>query len=186
MTLDFMRRADIEEDWLVARQFVGQGSHDLSESIASQEQTRQMFLEGKCNVLLATSVADEGLDFPSCNAVILMDGADNDISLTQRLGRVRVDGQTVIFQRRDTEQKHEQLVMKSKREDEALRRLASKSNLPPRYSLPVAVENSAADAPSARDGRVAIPVNLEFRGTVELIQVCPFACIMSAYGEAHR
>ena len=94
-----------------------------------------MFLEGKCNVLLATSVADEGLDFPSCNAVILMDGADNDISLTQRLGRVRVDGQTVIFLRReptsnqewrDSEQNYEQLVMSSKHEVEALRSLARK------------------------------------------------------------
>ena len=37
-----------------------------------------------------------GLDFPACNAVIMMDGADNDIALKQREGRVRADGNVVV------------------------------------------------------------------------------------------
>jgi hypothetical protein len=36
-----------------------------------------------------------GLDFPACNAVIMMDGADS-IALKQREGRVRADGNVVV------------------------------------------------------------------------------------------
>ena len=110
---------------LIPRPFVGKGSRDLSESFQSQEMTRRMFLEGKCNLLLTTSVADEGLDFPACNAVVLMDGADNDISLVQRRGRVRKEGgETVVFLRPDTEDKYEQLEMCSKHAENALKLLS--------------------------------------------------------------
>ena len=110
---------------LVPRQFVGKGSRDLSESISSQEMTRQMFLEGKCNLLLTTSVADEGLDFPACNAVVLMDGADNDISLVQRRGRVRIDGgEGVVFLRPDMQDKFSKLELCSEQAERALERLS--------------------------------------------------------------
>lgn len=110
---------------LVPRQFVGKGSRDLSETISSQEMTRQMFLQGKCNLLLTTSVADEGLDFPACNAVILMDGADNDISLVQRRGRVRIEGgEGVVFLRPDMEEKFRALELCAEQAEGALKRLS--------------------------------------------------------------
>lgn len=110
---------------LMPRQFVGKGSRDLSESISSQEVTRQMFLEGSCNLLLTTSVADEGLDFPACNAVVLMDGADNDISLVQRRGRVRIDGgESVVFLRRDMQDKFRTLELCAEQAERALESLS--------------------------------------------------------------
>jgi ERCC4-related helicase len=68
-------------DKLKVRKFFRKGTKTVSEPGASQEITRQHFLTGKCNLLLTTSVAEEGPDFPACNTVIMMIGADNDISL---------------------------------------------------------------------------------------------------------
>ena len=102
---DVLRCLFSGEKKLRFRKFVGQGSRTISESLASQERTRQEFVEGKCNLLLATSIADEGLDFPACNTVILMNGADNDIALHQRIGRVRSDGNAVIFVNEGSEQR---------------------------------------------------------------------------------
>jgi superfamily II DNA/RNA helicase len=108
------------------RKFVGQGSCRVSENFASQERTRQQFLKGECNLLLATSIADEGLDFPACNTVILMNGADNDIALHQRIGRVRSDGSAVIFVNEGSEQRLlEQAESNGQNAEAALARWAS-------------------------------------------------------------
>mmetsp|Transcript_27378 Transcript_27378/g.63619 ORF Transcript_27378/g.63619 Transcript_27378/m.63619 type:complete len:177 (-) Transcript_27378:40-570(-) len=50
-----------------------------------------------CNLLVTTSVAEEGLDFPQCNAVISADGISNDIGLVQRKGRARSDGVFIVM-----------------------------------------------------------------------------------------
>ena len=49
-------------DKLKVKTFVGKGTKTISETGASQEITRQHFLKGECNLLLATSVAEEGTD----------------------------------------------------------------------------------------------------------------------------
>jgi hypothetical protein len=49
-------------DKLKVRKFIGKGTRTLSETEASQEVTRQAFLKGECNLLLVTSVAEEGTD----------------------------------------------------------------------------------------------------------------------------
>lgn len=41
------------------------------------------------NVIVATSVLEEGLDIPSCNLVIRLDGIDNYPSYIQSMGRAR-------------------------------------------------------------------------------------------------
>ena len=109
-------------DKLKVRKFVGKGTKTVSESGASQEITRQHFLTGECNLLLTTSVAEEGLDFPACNAVIMMNGADNDISLKQREGRVRADGKVVIFFKNSLEeQRYQQAMAQAQNAETALK-----------------------------------------------------------------
>lgn len=83
-----------------ARKLVGKGTGEVAETLNTQRETVKMFREvgrGACNCLIATSVAEEGLDFPSCTAVIRADGVSDDVALVQSKGRVRSDGDYIII-----------------------------------------------------------------------------------------
>ena len=49
----------------------------------------EKFRVGECNMLLATNVAEEGLDIPECNLVVRYDTAFSITSLIQSRGRAR-------------------------------------------------------------------------------------------------
>jgi endoribonuclease Dicer len=57
------------------------------------------FRKGEANVLLATSVAEEGLDIPACNVVIRFDVIYHVIGLIQSRGRARNDNSSFILVR---------------------------------------------------------------------------------------
>ena len=54
-----------------------------------QEQILRRFREGEFNVLIATSVVEEGLDVRKCNLVVRFDGLDNYREYVQSKGRAR-------------------------------------------------------------------------------------------------
>ena len=56
-----------------------------------QEAGIKRFKTGETNLLLATSVAEEGLDISDCNYVIRYDMMGNEISSVQSRGRVRYE-----------------------------------------------------------------------------------------------
>lgn len=58
-------------------------------TIRDQELTVQKFHSGKVNVLVATSVAEEGLDIPDCNMVVRFDRCNTMIQYVQSRGRAR-------------------------------------------------------------------------------------------------
>uniref|UniRef100_A0A7E5A098 Helicase ATP-binding domain-containing protein n=1 Tax=Panagrellus redivivus TaxID=6233 RepID=A0A7E5A098_PANRE len=58
-------------------------------SLSDQQQQLQIFNSGKAPIMLATSVADEGVDVGRCNLVIKYDDVSNDIAHVQRRGRAR-------------------------------------------------------------------------------------------------
>lgn len=78
--------------------------HSLYEYLDSQDfQTLNDFREGKINLLVATSVLEEGIDVPACNLVICFDSPQTPKSFIQRRGRARMqDSQLLLFTHRDS------------------------------------------------------------------------------------
>ena len=57
--------------------------------INDQEEIIENFRNRNCNLLVSTSVLEEGLDIPGCNVVIRFDGIQSLISFKQSKGRAR-------------------------------------------------------------------------------------------------
>ncbi|MFH1787216.1 MAG: DEAD/DEAH box helicase [archaeon] len=71
-----------------AKIFVGQAKKkDSGLSQKEQKKMIQEFSEGKINVLVATSIAEEGLDIPEVNTVIFYEPIPSAIRAIQRAGR---------------------------------------------------------------------------------------------------
>jgi len=77
--------------FIKAKQFIGHNSDENSPGMSSSAQriTVQDFKKGNCNLLVATSVAEEGLDIGACNVVIRYDSVQHTLSLIQTRGRAR-------------------------------------------------------------------------------------------------
>ena len=70
-------------------QFIGQGKRGKAKGMSQKEQAEIVrgFSSGKFNILIATSVAEEGLDIPSCDLVIFYEPVPSEIRYIQRRGR---------------------------------------------------------------------------------------------------
>jgi Fanconi anemia group M protein len=73
----------------IAVRFVGQASRSGSSGLTQkdQESILDAFREGKKKILVATSVAEEGLDIPQTDQVIFYEPVPSDIRSIQRRGR---------------------------------------------------------------------------------------------------
>lgn len=69
--------------------FVGQASRGEDKGLSQKKQVEiiQNFKDGKYNVLVATSVAEEGLDIPSTDMVVFYEPVPSEIRTIQRRGR---------------------------------------------------------------------------------------------------
>jgi len=74
--------------------FVGQASKQQDRGLTQEEQSSILrdFQSGKYNVLIATSIAEEGLDIPSVDFVIFYEPIPSEIRLIQRMGRTARKG----------------------------------------------------------------------------------------------
>ncbi|KAG7269109.1 hypothetical protein CRUP_008410 [Coryphaenoides rupestris] len=80
------------EDVNVCPQYViGGGDQSVVKPMTAAEQRDALnkFQHGKVNLLIATTVAEEGLDIPACNFVIRYGLVTNEISMIQAQGRAR-------------------------------------------------------------------------------------------------
>ncbi|MEM3086436.1 MAG: helicase-related protein [Halobacteria archaeon] len=86
--------------------FVGQASREGDAGLSQQAQAEVLrrFREGDLNLLIATSVAEEGLDVPSVDLVVFYEPVPSEIRAIQRRGRTarRSYGRAVILVARGT------------------------------------------------------------------------------------
>jgi len=91
---------------LKVERFVGQGEREGDPGM-SQEQQREVLEKlrsGETNVLVATSIAEEGLDIPEVDHVVFYEPVPSEIRYIQRRGRTgrRVAGKVTILIAEDT------------------------------------------------------------------------------------
>ena len=88
------------------RKFVGQGDKDGSDGMSQNEQqeTLDEFKTGKFEVLVSTSVAEEGLDVPEVDLVCFYEPVPTAIRSIQRKGRTgrQAEGKVVVLMAEDT------------------------------------------------------------------------------------
>ena len=88
------------------KRFVGQASKDNDPGLSQDEQAQILddFRAGRLNVLVATCIAEEGLDIPVVDLVIFYEPVPSEIRYIQRKGRTgrKSVGKTVILAAKET------------------------------------------------------------------------------------
>jgi ERCC4-related helicase/ERCC4-type nuclease len=120
--------------------FVGQASkgEDIGMNQREQKEIIEKFQRGDFNIMVATSIAEEGLDIPSTDLVVFYEPVPSEIRTIQRRGRTgrRRAGKVVMMVTRHTKDEayfysSRKKEMQMRRELEALRRkLKAKRGLP--------------------------------------------------------
>ncbi|XP_033911266.1 ATP-dependent RNA helicase DHX58-like [Acipenser ruthenus] len=87
-TNPLLRGAGIKPSALTGAGFSNQTGHMTQRK---QQDTIQRFREGELNLLISTSIAEEGLDIPQCNLVVRYGLLTNDIATKQAQGRARAE-----------------------------------------------------------------------------------------------
>jgi ERCC4-related helicase len=89
-----------------ADRFVGQASKTLDKGLSQEEQRERikMLEDGTLNVLVATSIAEEGLDIPAVDCVVFYEPIPSEIRYIQRRGRTgrKGPGKVEILATNDT------------------------------------------------------------------------------------
>ncbi|MEK6954074.1 MAG: helicase-related protein [Candidatus Micrarchaeota archaeon] len=102
-------------------EFIGKSKGGMGQK--AQQQAMQEFRDGKYNVLVATSVAEEGLDIPDVELVVFFESVPSEIRLIQRRGRTgRIkDGKAIVLITKGS--KDEALFWSSKYKEKKMKRV---------------------------------------------------------------
>lgn len=88
------------------RKFIGQATKEKDKGMSQKEQTKiiEELKEGKYNTLVATSVAEEGLDIPAVDLVVFFEAVPSEIRTIQRRGRTGrfAKGRVVVLMAKGT------------------------------------------------------------------------------------
>ncbi|RKD93670.1 DEAD/DEAH box helicase [Halopiger aswanensis] len=97
---------DFLSDSFDAKRFVGQGDREGSDGMTQKEQQEVLdeFRAGEFEVLVSTSVAEEGLDVPEVDLVLFYEPVPTAIRSIQRKGRTgrQSEGRVVVLMAEDT------------------------------------------------------------------------------------
>ena len=100
-TVDALESALSELDGVRPVQFIGQSSRRGVGGLTAKQQIQRLgdFRAGSSNVLVATSVGEEGLDIPSADLVVFYEPVSSEIRTIQRRGRTgrRREGEVVVL-----------------------------------------------------------------------------------------
>lgn len=93
--------AVLDREGLAARRFVGQSDRTGSKGMdqASQSETLEHFRKGEFNILVSSSIGEEGLHVPDVDLVVFFEAVPSEIRYIQRRGRTgrTTEGKVVIL-----------------------------------------------------------------------------------------
>jgi Helicase conserved C-terminal domain len=117
----------LTENGIKASRFVGQAKREIDIGMQQDEQSAilQSFRNGEFDVLVATSIAEEGLDIPQVDLVVFYEPIPSEIRYIQRRGRTgrKSSGRVIIFAAKDTID--ERYLYASKRRMEKMKQILS-------------------------------------------------------------
>jgi Fanconi anemia group M protein len=100
-TSSFISKLLTDLDNAKPSRFIGQAAKDGDKGLTQKEQANviQKFKDGEYNILIATSVAEEGLDIPSTDLVVFYEPIPSEIRAIQRRGRTgrKMPGKVIIL-----------------------------------------------------------------------------------------
>ncbi|KAM0267101.1 hypothetical protein ACHAPA_006308 [Fusarium lateritium] len=105
---DIVRMLNSHRPLIKASVFVGQADSKRGEGMkqAQQIETLERFKRGEFNVLVATSIGEEGLDIGQVNLIVCYDSSASPIRMLQRMGRTgrKQEGNIVLLLMRGKEE----------------------------------------------------------------------------------
>jgi len=117
----------LTENGIKAARFVGQAKRELDIGMSQEEQSAvlESFRNGEFDVLVATSIAEEGLDIPEVDLVVFYEPIPSEIRYIQRRGRTgrKSSGCVIILAAKDTID--ERYLYASKRRMEKMKQILS-------------------------------------------------------------
>ncbi|MDQ6668333.1 MAG: DEAD/DEAH box helicase [Thermoproteota archaeon] len=117
----------LTENGIKAARFVGQAKRELDIGMSQEEQSAvlESFRNGEFDVLVATSIAEEGLDIPEVDLVVFYEPIPSEIRYIQRRGRTgrKSAGCVIILAAKDTID--ERYLYASKRRMEKMKQILS-------------------------------------------------------------
>ena len=126
-----------EEEKIKALRFYGQATRENDKGLSQKKQieTIDKFKNEDINVLISTSVAEEGIDIPSVDYVILYEPVPSEIRMIQRKGRTgrKHSGEMFILMTKGT--LDESYYWSSQRKEKAMRSTVYNSYKNDKYTL---------------------------------------------------
>jgi ERCC4-related helicase/ERCC4-type nuclease len=134
--------------------FVGQSSRVADEGLSQKKQAEilQKFRDGEFNVLIATSVGEEGIDIPATDMVLFYEPVPSEIRSIQRKGRTgrARAGRVVVLVAKGTRDEAYRWI--SDRKEKSMRQQIREMSWPDRRDVGSAV-GAGAGTPASRGAR---------------------------------